>query len=207
MEQIGIPSGARILDVGFGRAEELLELASLVGPDGTVYGLERSGSPANKAARRLDDVKNIQLLKSEATRVSLPDASLDMVLFKGILYEVKDVPRALREAARLCCADGRVVIIDFSRFPEDWLRASNRRWVMRHPWRIFSERPDKRPGFSRQETLAILREASLSLERFEDNFAQGGFSGHAVPMFLAVARASVSASGKIPVQRLPRERV
>jgi len=75
------------------------------------------------------DVANVRLFVGDAIRVPLPADSVDIVLFKGVLHEVKHTVDALFEAKRVCHKSGRIVIVDFLSFPLTWLKRSNLRWA------------------------------------------------------------------------------
>jgi len=92
-----------------------------------------------------------------ASTRSLSNESVDLALFKGVLHEVPIVSQALREAGRVCRRTGKIAIVDFPAFPENWLRWSNLKWRLQRPWRIFALSPDKHAGFSRTELLSLSR--------------------------------------------------
>ncbi len=188
LEQLGIPSGALVLDIGFGKPSELEKLARLVGDQGFVYGIEPSPSLVKVAIEQLSRMHNVKVLAGGAESIPLPDGSVNIILLKGVLHDVDDVSRAMNEAHRVLRHAGNLMIMDLGRFPLRWLRWSNVKWRLRRPSRILSHPPDKRPGFSREELSRFFEGAGFSLSRWEDNVASGGFSGHGVPLFLAVAR-------------------
>jgi ubiquinone/menaquinone biosynthesis C-methylase UbiE len=196
-DRLGIELGSRVLDVGFGGFEELDYISKLVGRNGTVTGVEIKKSPTKKALTRLNPSKGIKVLTSHSSRIPLLDESFDIIAFKGVLHETENIPQSLREASRPCHENGRVMILDFSTFPKSWLTRSNRRWRICHPWNLFSPSLDKHPGFTREEVLALLETGGLQIQRYEENFAPGRFSGHSVPMFLAVAKKLVSQTSRV----------
>lgn len=137
---------------------------------------------------QLDPSKRIEVLTSNSSQIPILSDSFDVVTFKGVLHEIENVFQTLRDASRLCHANGRVIIIDFRSFPKTWLIKSNLRWRIRHPRKLFSPSLDKYPGFTREDILAHIETAGLRIQRYEEDFAPGRFSGHEVRMFLAVAK-------------------
>ena len=137
LDQLLIPKGSRVVDIGFGSSKELLALSNIVGDAGVVYGIERSRSRVKRVEVELG-VANVRLFAGDAIRMPLLVDSVDMVLFKGVLHEVKQIEEALLEAKRICYKGGRIVIVDFSSFPMTWMKQSNLRWRLRHsledPW-------------------------------------------------------------------------
>ena len=92
--------------------------------------------------------------------------------------------RRRRESAGI---RGTIAIIDFSPFPEAWLKGSNLNWRVRHPWKIFSRPPDLHPGFSREMISRLFEKAGLKQDYYEDNVLQGRFYGRPVQMFLSTS--------------------
>jgi ubiquinone/menaquinone biosynthesis C-methylase UbiE len=68
----------------------------------------------------------ITLRQMDATRLEFPDASFDTVTTSLTLCTVPDPARTLREMARVCRPDGRVVLLEHVRAPNRllaWLQA------------------------------------------------------------------------------------
>src|SRR2546426_4659382 len=186
LDQLLIPKGSRVVDIGSGSSKELLALSNIVGDAGVVYGIERSRSRVKRVEVELG-VANVRLFAGDAIRMPLLVDSVDMVSFKGVLHEVKQIEEALLEAKRIFYKGGRIIIVDFSSFPMTWLKQSNLRWCLRHPWKILGSPPDLHAGFGREQIHSFLEKAGLRVERYEESVAQGGFYGHPVPMFSATS--------------------
>jgi len=135
LDRLQIAKGSRIVDVGFGSNKELLTLSSIVGETGLVFGIEPSETLVKKTEREIN-VANVRISVGDAVRLPFPEDSADIVLFKGVLHEVKNIQQALLEAKRVCNNGGKIVILDFSQFPVAWLRRSNLKWRLAHPWRF-----------------------------------------------------------------------
>lgn len=193
LERLGITPRSIVLDVGFGTVDELVTLSKLVGAEGTVYGIEPDESLVANAVAQLSETRNVRPMVGSVLKVPFPNESVDVVLFQGTMHHVKDPIGAIREAKRVCRKDGRIVIVDFIPFPERWLRWPNLKWRLRHPGKLWANPPDKHPGFSEHDVRTLLE--SLTLERYESNFAPGHHSGHDVPVFLAIARKVESTAG------------
>jgi len=186
LDRLHIAKGSRIVDVGFGSNKELLTLSSIVGETGLVFGIEHSETLVKKAEREIN-VANVRLSVGDAVRLPLPEDSAKIILFKGALHEVKDVQQALLEAKRVCNNGGKIVIVDFSQFPVTWLKMSNLKWRLGHPWRILGSPPDLHAGFERKQIQSHLEKTGLREELYEHNLGQGRFYGHPVTMFLATS--------------------
>ncbi len=156
-ERLGISPGQNVLDVGFGLPSELYAISNLVGREGMVYGVELDKSRFETALGQIQGTTNIRVMSSRFHKIPLSNESVDLALFKGVLHEVPIVSQALREAGRVCRRTGKIAIVDFPAFPENWLRWSNLKWRLQRPWRIFALSPDKHAGFSRTELLSLSR--------------------------------------------------
>ncbi|HZY47917.1 MAG TPA: methyltransferase domain-containing protein, partial [Candidatus Bathyarchaeia archaeon] len=179
-----------IVDVGFGQAEELDELARVVGESGRVVGIEREEARVNKATEKLGGIPNIRVLFGNALDIPLPDRSADCVLLKGVLHEIAKISKALSEAGRVCNPDGTIVIVDFMAFPRDWLRNSNLHWRLHHPGPLLSKPMDRHPGFSKTNLEEQLESAGLRMRAHTESVMTGRFGDHEAPLFFAVAKRS-----------------
>jgi ubiquinone/menaquinone biosynthesis C-methylase UbiE len=185
---LGFTAGSIVLDVGFGQTSELLEISRVVGPNGIVYGVESRKDMVAKALEKLGNARNVRPVVGQADHIPLSDESVDYVIFKGILHEVRAIPKLLLEAKRVCKSNGTVFILDFTPFPVNWLRSSNLKARLKNPAKIFSPSLDKHPGFSKADLAHYFVRTGFSLERYENIELEGGFGGKRVPMFLAEAR-------------------
>lgn len=103
--------GGVAADIGCGLGHDLPELAQGVGPGGVVVGVDSSGKLLAEA-RRTARHPAVWLLRCDAHRLALADASLDAVRADRTLQHVADpdrviaeMVRALRPGGRLCCAE------------------------------------------------------------------------------------------------------
>lgn len=106
VEALG-PSGGRLLDVGGGTGNDAAALA------------ERGWGPvvvdhsAAMLARAAD--KGLPVAAGDASRLPVPDASVDAVSLISMLHHVPDWSAALSEARRAVAPGGRVVLLAFAR--------------------------------------------------------------------------------------------
>lgn len=190
LERLPIEKNSTIVDIGAGSRKELLALSRIVGEDGIVLGVEHSERLVKRIRAGVHNNVNVRVYLGEAGQVPLLENSMDVVLFKGVLHEINDVPSALLESKRVCKNDGRVLVDDFSSFPVSWLKRSNLRSLVRHPRRLLGQPLDVHPGFSEATIRLYLRNATFVVERYDESFELGSFSGHPIPLFLAVARVT-----------------
>ena len=185
LPRLGIRYRSTVVDVGFGRAEELLGLADLVRDEGRVYGIEPKKDWIEGVAKKVENVRNITVLTGNALRIPLPNRSTDYVLLKGVLHEVPNVSKALIEGARVCKQEGAILVVDFSAFPNSWLMKSNLKWRLHHPRNLLGKPLDRHPGFSKTNLEGCFKSAGLKIRTY-DEVLIGDFGDHRIPMFLAV---------------------
>lgn len=121
-------AGQRILDVGCGPGFSVAELADLVGPTGSVVGVDTSEQMLAAAERRCSQSTNVQFHQADVISLPLPDASVDAAICVQVLEYVPDPTAALAELARVVRPGGRVVIWDV-----DWSTVS---WHSEFPDRM-----------------------------------------------------------------------
>lgn len=96
----GITRGMRVLDIGCGPGDISLLAARLVGPSGTVIGIDRSAESIAVARSRISAAKlqNVTFVENEITALSL-DQSVDAVVGRCVLMYLPDPVAAVRVIA------------------------------------------------------------------------------------------------------------
>jgi ubiquinone/menaquinone biosynthesis C-methylase UbiE len=102
-----ISAGQQILDFGCGIGSFTIPLAKLVGPEGTIYALDKEPYALDvvKKNAKSEGLSNIETILSDG-ETGLSDDSIDCVLLIGVLPEFTDREKLLRELHRVCKADG-----------------------------------------------------------------------------------------------------
>lgn len=100
-ERAGIGPGMRVLDVGSGAGDTALLLADLVGPSGSVTGVDRSAAALTVARRRARDrsVANVRFVEGPLDQVSF-DEPFDAIAGRYVLMFQSDPVALLRALAR-----------------------------------------------------------------------------------------------------------
>jgi ubiquinone/menaquinone biosynthesis C-methylase UbiE len=112
-ELLGVELGATVLDVGSGTGIALREIAEIVGPDGTVVGLDPSAAMLEQARQRLQGVPaRVELVEGTATSTGLERDRFDAVRTERVLMHVHDPVAALPELARVTRPGGRLVLVE-----------------------------------------------------------------------------------------------
>ncbi len=115
--------GQTVLDVGAGPGFFAGGLAEIVGPTGTVHGVDINARFVADANERASDQANLSFHLLEDHRLPFPDATFDRAICKNVLEYVPDLDGSLSEVGRVLKPGGRVHVID-----SDW------GFVVVEPW-------------------------------------------------------------------------
>ena len=118
---VGYPHAARairdgdiVLDIGSGSGTDVLFSALRTGPKGKVFGLDITDAMIEKARANIEKMgaKNVKILKGDATRIPLDEASVDVVTSNGVLNLVPEKGKAFHEIYRVLKPGGKIQICD-----------------------------------------------------------------------------------------------
>ena len=112
LSEVDIPPGARILDFGCGPGTFTRLLAQKTGPTGKVYALDNHPLAINMVEKQAREKKlsHIHTILSDCA-TSLPDSSLDLVVFFDVFHLLGNQEAVLVEIQRVLKPDG---ILSFS---------------------------------------------------------------------------------------------
>lgn len=113
VHRLGLRPGMAIADVGAGTGYFALPLARSVAPDGQVFAVDVQPEMLEHLRARLQPGLPVALVEGEATRTTLKDESVDLVLLANVWHEVEHRTEALAEFARILRPGGRVAILDW----------------------------------------------------------------------------------------------
>jgi ubiquinone/menaquinone biosynthesis C-methylase UbiE len=110
LSKLTVAKGQTVLDFGCGIGSFTLALAHLVGPGGKVFALdvEPSALQAVHRAAEREGLAQIETILSDCD-TGLPDHSVDLVLFIGVLPHLEDPNPVLTELHRVLKPGGTLV--------------------------------------------------------------------------------------------------
>lgn len=106
-------AGDVICDIGCGAGTELAVLARIVGPGGTVIGVDPNERVIEECRRRLSaEEVEAELITRDGRETGLPDDHCDGVRIERVVQHVGDLDGFISEAVRITRPGGRVVLVD-----------------------------------------------------------------------------------------------
>ena len=115
IEALALPPGTRVLDVCTGTGDLAIAATRLVAPV-SVVGIDFSGEMLRRARTKVADASltsAISLVRADATRIPLPNASCGAATIGFGIRNVAEPERALLELARVLRPGARLAILEF----------------------------------------------------------------------------------------------
>lgn len=112
VERLGLPRGARVLDVCSGSGSSVIAAARVVGRSGSVLGVDVSRSLLDLARRKAEreGLENVELRESEMESLVVAPGSFDAVVIVFGLFFADDMTEQLRALARAVRPGGVVAV-------------------------------------------------------------------------------------------------
>lgn len=106
--------GERVLDVGSGAGVDSLVAALMVGPEGSVTGIDMTREMLEKARRGAEELglTNVTFVEGEAESMPFDDASFDVIVSNGVIDLIPDKDAVFGELYRVLVPGGRLQIAD-----------------------------------------------------------------------------------------------
>src|SRR3954454_21245546 len=112
--QAGLTEGMKVADFGCGVGVVSRMLAQIVGPSGSVTGIDLNGAQLEEAARLCagEGFKNTRFVKASAESTGLPRDSFDLVYCRFLLLHLPGPASCLREMRAVLKPGGIIVVED-----------------------------------------------------------------------------------------------
>ena len=109
-----LASGERVLDVGCGAGLDSLIAAQMVGPEGSVTGIDMTPEMLAKARAGAAElgVGHVRFVEGEAERLPFDDESFDVVISNGVIDLIPDKDAVFSELHRVLVPGGRIQVAD-----------------------------------------------------------------------------------------------
>lgn len=116
VDTLGLRTGERILEIGFGTGSALVDIATEVGDKGWVCGIDLSDGMASVARDRLERsglAKRVALIQGDGSHPPIAAASFSAVFisFALELFDTPEIPLVLGECKRVLSQGGRLVVV------------------------------------------------------------------------------------------------
>jgi arsenite methyltransferase len=109
-----LSAGERVLDLGCGAGTDSLVAAQMVGPEGSVIGIDMTPEMLAKAHRAAAEMgaANVEFVEGEIELLPFADASVDVVISNGVIDLLPDKDTVFAEIYRVLRPGGRIQLAD-----------------------------------------------------------------------------------------------
>ena len=137
IEQMGIKSGDRVLDVGCGTGRMALHVSEIIGPSGSVFGIDPSPYRVKVAEEKLKTkaLKNVRFDIGRGEDIgALSAGAFDHVYFCSVLHWIEDKPAALAGAYHVLKPGGTIGMTTGDRDEPSSVRGITNKVLSRPPY-------------------------------------------------------------------------
>jgi arsenite methyltransferase len=103
-----------VLDLGSGAGTDSLIAGQMVGPEGSVTGIDMTPEMLAKARGAAAEMgaANVEFVEAEAERLPFADGSFEVVISNGVIDLIPDKDAVFSELLRVLAPGGRIQIAD-----------------------------------------------------------------------------------------------
>jgi len=109
-----LAAGERVLDLGSGAGTDSLVASRLVGPSGSVTGIDMTPEMLEKARSAAAELgaDNVTFIEGDAEHLPFADGSFDVVISNGVIDLIPDKDAVFSEIFRVLTPGGRIQVAD-----------------------------------------------------------------------------------------------
>jgi len=168
---LDVQVGEHVLEIGYGTGHSIVELASRVGIDGTVSGIDISQGMHDAARRRLQKeglAEQVDLRVGVVPPLPWPEGSFDVVTmsFTLELFPLNVIPLVLTEVRRVLRPGGRLGVVAMSVTPageQDSLLEKTYKWMHQHFPHIVDCQPIAAARLVEEAGLTLTHQESVDI--------------------------------------------
>ncbi len=125
VEDLEIPRGSTVVDLGAGVGYFTWRLAEAVGPKGKVIAVDIQPGMIERLERNLADrgITNVEQVLGMEADPKLPPNSADLVLLVDVYHEIQEPELTMDAVRRALKPDGRLVVIEYRKEDSDISRS------------------------------------------------------------------------------------
>lgn len=190
-EKIALKPGERVIDIGSGPGFLARDMAEVVGPNGSVLGIDVSDAMLAMAATRCEPFGGASFRKGDALELPAEDNSFDVAVSVQVYEYVQQVDRSLSEMCRVLKPGGRAMVVSL-----DWNSLAWHSQDAIRMTRIMDEFADHCAHKSLPVTLGPrMARAGLTvtdrhvIPQFEAAFDEASYSAQVIPIVASFVAA------------------
>lgn len=110
--QAGLSAGMKVADLGCGSGAVMTSILELVGPGGSVTGLDPSSERVEEARALVQGAANVEVKQGSLPATGLPEQAFDFTWSQFVFEYLREPAAALQEMIRLTRPGGTVAVAD-----------------------------------------------------------------------------------------------
>ena len=110
--QAGLSAGMKVADLGCGSGAVMTSILELVGPEGSVTGLDPSLERVEEARALVQGAANVEVKQGSLPATGLPEQAFDFTWSQFVFEYLREPATALQEMIRLTKPGGTVAVAD-----------------------------------------------------------------------------------------------
>lgn len=111
-EHLHLTDGQHVLDLGCGTGEDVVAIASIIGPEGRAVGVDSSTEMISEAQKRHGHFPEVSFLVGDAQRLPFASGTFDSCRTERTLQHLADPDKAVTEMTRVLKRGGGITIVE-----------------------------------------------------------------------------------------------